>query len=168
MSRFTFFVGVVLLASGCSRSTPPAKEPKSTKAAEPVAVAPGAPSPQRLAQGKAVFVRTCATCHQPDGAGVKGIFPPIDPEIVSADPVRLIRVVLHGLQGQLTVAGVNYNSVMPPQGAMLKDHEIANVLTYVRHTWGNQASPIEPETVAAERAKTKRTTMWTWAELNSQ
>ena len=166
MTRSILVVGILLLAGGCSRSTPATNESKAEKKPEPAQAAITAATPERLNQGKAVFARTCAACHQPNGAGVKGVFPPLEPTVVSADPVRLIRIVLHGLQGPMTVAGVNYNSVMPPQGAMLKDHEIANVLTYVRHTWGNQAGAIEPEAIADERAKTKRTNMWTWAELN--
>jgi mono/diheme cytochrome c family protein len=77
----------------------------------------------------------------------------------------LIRIVLHGLQGPVTVAGNNYNGVMPPQGSILNDVEIASALSYVRSTWGHQAPPVSAEEVATVRASVPRTTLWTWNEL---
>lgn len=126
-----------------------------------------AQGPSDLAKGKAVFLRACASCHQANGAGVKGVFPPLtDRAIIGGDPVRLIRIVLHGLQGPVEVEGVRYDGVMPAHGASLKDHEIANLLTYMRRTWGGDAAVITREDVAAERAGTSRKTMWSWAELD--
>lgn len=118
--------------------------------------------------GKKTFVTVCSVCHGPQGAGVPGAFPPLaGSEIATAaDPSRIIRIVLHGLNGPITVKGVTVNSVMPPQGAALTDTQIADVLTYVRQSWGNQAPPVTVEAVTAARAATaSRTTFWTWDEL---
>ena len=79
-----------------------------------------------------------------------------------------INIVLGGLMGlAIEVKGESYNSIMAPWGPVLNDEQIAAVLTlYVRSEWGNDASPVTPEDVAAERAKHGvRATMWTGEEL---
>lgn len=135
-------------------------------AAEPAA--PAAPAAAQLEAGKAVYMRVCFACHQATGLGLPPAFPPLaGSDIVTApDPTKIIRIVLHGLQGPITVKGVVYNSMMPPHAAQLKDAEIADVLTYVRNTWGNKAAPVAADAVAKLRASDKRPTPWTWAELN--
>jgi len=117
--------------------------------------------------GKAVYLRVCVACHQPTGLGLPPAFPPLAGSsiVTEADPGKIIRIVLHGLQGPIEVNGVKYNSMMPALIPPLKDQEIADVLTYVRSTWNNKAAPVTVEAVAAIRAKEKRTTPWTWAEL---
>ena len=131
---------------------------------------PGASGPVALTRaqlGKKVFNSTCATCHQPSGQGIPGQFPPLaGSEWAQGDEQRIIRIVLHGLSGPITVEGKQFNNVMAPLGAVLKDEQIANVLSYVRQEWGNKAPDVEPETVAKVRAETAaRTTSWTAAEL---
>ena len=117
--------------------------------------------------GKVVFSTTCAACHQATGEGVEGTYPPLAAsELVNGDEAKVIRIVLHGLTGPVEVAGETYSGMMPPWGGVLKDADIAAVLTYVRSTWGNKAAPITPAKVAAIRAATtSRTTPWTAAEL---
>jgi hypothetical protein len=83
-----------------------------------------------------------------------------------SDEAKVIRIVLNGLTGPVEVAGETYSGMMPPWGGVLKDPEIAAVLTYVRSTWGNKGAPITASKVAAIRAATaSRTTPWTAAEL---
>ncbi len=98
----------------------------------------------------------CATCHQANGLGLPGTFPPLAASeyATAANPAAPIQVVLRGMTGALTVKGVEYNGFMPPYGtgAELDDEDVAAVLTYVRSSWGNSASPITPEQVAKERA----------------
>ena len=107
-----------------------------------------------LAHGKQVFESTCALCHQVDGAGVAGVFPPLaGSEFVNGDKERLIGIPVHGLSGKITVKGVEYNNVMPPL-VSLTDEEIAHALTYARASFGNKADAITPEDVKAVRAKT--------------
>jgi mono/diheme cytochrome c family protein len=112
-------------------------------------------------------MRTCVTCHQQNGQGIQGTFPPIaENPVVTGDKARLIRLVLHGLTGPVMVKGTRYNNVMPPWKT-LSDAEMAAVLTYVRSNFGNTADAVTAAEVAAERAATaSRTTMWTAADLD--
>lgn len=146
--------------------------PRTSKsAAKPAASAATAnPVPHAAAQGpdgKVVYSTTCAACHQATGEGVEGTYPPLaGSEIVNGDEAKVIRIVLHGLTGPVEVAGETYSGMMPPWGGVLKDPELAAVLTYVRGAWGNKAAPITTAKVAAIRAATaSRTTPWTAAEL---
>ena len=132
----------------------------------------GSPRPlaaQAAAQeeGKKVYNRICASCHQASGEGVDGVFPPLaNSDWVSGDKGRLVRVILHGLTGPITVAGESYSGMMPPWGGAMKDAEIAAVSTYLRSTWGNKGGPVTTAEVTSIRAATKaRTTPWTAKEL---
>lgn len=127
---------------------------------------PGATGPVVIARkvlGKPVYMNNCATCHQATGLGVPGAFPPLaGSEWVAGNEERIIRIVLHGLQGPIKVAGNDYNNVMAPLGTVLKDEQIANVLSYIRSEWGNSAPEVLPETVAKVRAETAtHTGYWT-------
>lgn len=117
--------------------------------------------------GKRVFNTTCITCHQATGQGVPGVYPPLaGSEWATGSEERIIRIVLHGLNGPITVEGKEYNNAMASLGGALKDDQIANVLTYVRSEWGNNAPPVSAETVAKVRAENAgRTAPWTAAEL---
>jgi mono/diheme cytochrome c family protein len=121
----------------------------------------------RAELGKPIYNNTCAACHQVNGIGVPGAFPPLaGSEWVSGSEERLVRIVLHGLQGPITVKGAEFNNVMAPLGAVLKDDQIANVLSYVRQTWGNTGPDVEPATVAKIRADTaSHAGYWTAEEL---
>jgi len=123
------------------------------------------------ALGLAVYKRpTCITCHQADGNGTPGQFPPLAGSdwVSEPEPGRLIRIVLNGLQGSISVSGKSFNGVMVPWKDQLNDKEVAAVLTYVRgnKAWGNKFPPVKPEQVAAVRAKVKdRNTAFTPEEL---
>ncbi|MCW0218594.1 MAG: cytochrome c, partial [Prosthecobacter sp.] len=125
---------------------------------------------QDTAAGQAVYMQVCFACHQPTGLGLPGMFPPLAGSdwINAAKPDRLIRIVLHGITGPLQLNGQPFNSpapLMPPQGT-LSDDQIANVLTYVRTNFGNQASAVSAAEVKAIRESEKaRTAMWTQVEL---
>ena len=102
--------------------------------------------------GKALFAGTCSVCHQANGAGLPGVFPPLaKSDFLAADLKRAIGIVLHGLNGTVTVNGTPYNSVMPPMN-QLNDDEIANILTYVSNEWGNPGGRVSAEDVRAIRA----------------
>lgn len=114
--------------------------------------------PTGFAQGERTFIGTCAACHQRDARGLSTAFPPLaESDYLMADRERSIRVVLGGLSGPITVNGRNYDSVMPPF-ANLTDHEVADVLNYVRTNFGNDGSadPIRDEEVAAVRGALPR------------
>ena len=101
----------------------------------------------------------CGTCHQPDGNGLPAAqFPPIAGSVwASGDAERLIKLTLHGLHGPIEVKGQKYPGVVPmtPFGGMLKDEEIASVLTYVRNHFGNKASTVSADQVKSVREATK-------------
>ncbi|AHF92604.1 cytochrome C [Opitutaceae bacterium TAV5] len=127
---------------------------------------------QMVAQGKKLF-QTCATCHQATGQGIKGTYPPLaGSEWAQGSEERVIRILLHGLSGELKVHGETYNGNMPafgPGGGYnWKDDRIAYVLTYVRQEWGNTAGPVTPEKVKEVRTATAdRKTPWTQSELEA-
>jgi nitrite reductase (NO-forming) len=103
--------------------------------------------------GQALFAGTCSVCHQPNGAGMAGVFPPLaKSDYLAADKRRAIDVVLHGLSGKVTVNGQEYNSVMPPMN-QLNDDEVANILTYVLNSWGNPGGQVSKDEVKVQRAK---------------
>jgi mono/diheme cytochrome c family protein len=107
--------------------------------------------------GARIFSANCQTCHQANGQGLPGAFPPLThlDKVVQAKGGReyLVRVVLYGLQGPLTVEGKTYNGVMPPF-RQLKDQEVADVLNYVLTAFAkSEAKPITAAEVKAARAK---------------
>lgn len=112
-------------------------------------------------KGKAIFAKEgfCITCHQPDGKGLPSSgFPPIaGTRWVTGSQDRLIKLVLKGLHGPMVVKGKKYSGQVPmtPFGGMLKDDEVAAVLTYVRNSFGNKASAVSPEKVKTIRNATK-------------
>ena len=110
----------------------------------------------RIKAGEKLFAGTCSTCHQADGKGIEGVFPPLaGSDFLNADKDRALGVVLNGLNGKVTVNGKEYNSVMPPM-SQLNDDEISYILTYVLNTWGNKGGEITTEEVAKAREATKR------------
>ena len=122
--------------------------------------------------GKKLFAaQGCVSCHQTNGQGVPNQYPPLDGSEWVVGPnsePRIKRILLHGLQGPVTVKGNTYNGNMPAFGDRMDDEKIAAVLTYIRGAWSNQAPPIEPESVAATRAANQgRTAPWTESELLS-
>ena len=111
--------------------------------------------------GKKQFELVCSTCHQATGMGVPGVYPPLaGSEWVTGSEERVIRIVLHGLKGSVSVKGTTYGAAAMPafgkvagSGYNWTDERIAAVLTYVRGSFGNTASAITPEQVAAIHAK---------------
>jgi len=124
--------------------------------------------------GKKLYLTAgaCVTCHQPSGQGAPPAFPPlVKTDWVTGSDERLIRILLHGLSGEITVNGQKYNGAMPAfglgSGYNYSDDKIAAVLTYIRQEWGNTGGPITPERVAEIRTKgaAGRNKPWTEAEL---
>jgi len=108
-----------------------------------------------IARGKVLYKQICATCHQADATGVPRMNPPlIKTKYVLGDKTKLIRVLLLGLNEEVEIEGEYYSNPMPSQAA-LKDEEIADVLTFVRNSFGNKASAITPAQVKAVRATIK-------------
>jgi mono/diheme cytochrome c family protein len=132
--------------------------------ARPDGRARGAEQPKT---GQQIYSTTCAACHQPNGEGNGETYPPLaGSEWVTGSDARLARIILHGLTGEVEVAGQTYSGMMPPWKDILKDEEIAAVATYIRSTWGNKAPAVTAATVTAVRKMHEsRTTPWTVADL---
>ncbi|HUJ44639.1 MAG TPA: copper-containing nitrite reductase [Opitutaceae bacterium] len=105
----------------------------------------------QIERGKRVFMQTCFACHQPDGKGLPGIFPPLaGSDFLRADRERPIRIVTKGLTGPVAVNGQTFNNIMPAQ--VLSDQQIADVLTYVTNSWGNTGGPYSVDDVRRVKA----------------
>ncbi|XOV91598.1 MAG: PQQ-dependent sugar dehydrogenase [Bacteroidota bacterium] len=103
--------------------------------------------------GARIYATYCGPCHQRNGKGAEGRFPPlVGAEWVTGDKSRLIGVILNGLEGDIMVNGVGYNGIMPKHG-FLKDEEIADLLTFVRERFGEGASEVTVAEVKTEREK---------------
>ncbi len=133
--------------------------------------------PRIMAMGKEVYEREshCGTCHQKNGLGQVDTYPPLAGSkwVTDADTTRLIKISLHGLAGEIIVKGVKHANKaippMPPFKDLLKDEEIAAVLTYVRNQWGNHESAITASQVAAVRhSHSDRSQSWTVEEIKKQ
>jgi len=125
--------------------------------------------PVNLQRGKAVFDNVCGLCHNADGMGKPNQAPPLaGSEWVQGSPSHTIPIPLIGLSGPVSVKGQEWNLAMPAMGASLSDEDLAAVLSYIRHSWGNNASEITPEQIQTLRAKLgSRTQPLTAIELNS-
>jgi len=116
-------------------------------------VAPTASSvAERIELGKQLYAQTCFACHQGEGQGITGAFPPLaKSDYLNEDIDRAIGIVLHGKTGEITVNGEKYNSVMTPQ--TLSDEEVANVLTYIYSSWGNNGTEVTPNMVSKVKSR---------------
>ena len=112
-----------------------------------------------VVDGKAVFAAQCVACHQATGKGLPGVFPPLDgSEWVQGDARTLANILLHGITGEISVAGTSYNGAMPAF-AQLGDAELAAVATFIRSNWSNKAEAVPPTLFEQERkAGSARTT----------
>ncbi len=120
--------------------------------------------------GKRVYTANCVTCHQANGLGQTGIYPPLAGSEWVLEPqheTHMIAIVLHGLNGPITVKGQTYNNAMTPFGSILRDDQIANLLTYIRSEWGNNAPAVSPERVAEVRAQLGARGPFTVEQLNA-
>ena len=119
-------------------------------------------------RGGELYLQYCAACHQVSGGGVPDEFPPLtDTDWVSGDKGRLIRAVLHGMEGPLIVNGQQFDEVMPGH-AFLSNRDVAALLTYVRTTFGNGASPVLASEVLLVRNAEQRDTPWQAAVLETR
>lgn len=112
---------------------------------------------ERMEQGKRLYGQNCMACHQAEGQGIPSAFPPLaKSDYLMQDKARSISVVLHGLSGKLMVNGKEYNGVMPSMA--LNDEQVANIMTFVRNSWGNKGDMVTPEEVKAVRGQPRAKT----------
>ncbi|MCB9679218.1 MAG: cytochrome c [Alphaproteobacteria bacterium] len=160
-----------LLAVGCSGGEATKPEPKAEPKEEPKPEPKEEPKPEPapdfgamsedeqhtflMEKGKEVYLNSslaCKTCHQEDGKGQEGVFPPlVGQKDHMGDCVKHAAIVIYGLQGEMVVDGKTYNGAMTPQGSMLNDLEIAAVISYERHSWGNDFGYCSPDDVKKAR-----------------
>ena len=116
--------------------------------------------------GAAIFSAQCSACHQANGQGIPGAFPPLAAsEWMVADSAIPVAIVHDGLQGKIEVAGNQYQGAMPRFGGQLSDAELAAVLSYARSQWGNDASEISSATVTEHRERFGDRKAWSAEEL---
>jgi mono/diheme cytochrome c family protein len=97
---------------------------------------------QSIKRGQEVFNVTCKNCHKENGLGQEGVYPPLaKSDFLAKDAKRAIGIVMNGLNGEITVNGKKYNLDMPAQ-TQLNDQQIADVLNFVRNSWGNKGKAI--------------------------
>ena len=117
-----------------------------------VAAAVPQPIQAPMQRGKAIYEQTCLPCHQADADGVPGMNPPLRKSpYVQGAPTRLIGIILKGLNDGVEIDGDTYSNPMPAFGSVLKDQEIADVLSYLRSHFGNKAGPINKPQVSRIR-----------------
>ena len=116
--------------------------------------------------GRRVFAN-CIACHQTTGLGLPGAYPPLAGSDWAQGPEdRIIRIVLNGISGPITVKNSQFNNAMPAFGPLLRDEQVADVLTYIRSEWGNNAPAVSPDKVKDIRAAVAgRTGPWNPEEL---
>ena len=126
-----------------------------------------AATPEKLAEGKTLYMTICIACHQPTGLGLPPVFPSLaKSEYVNGNPERLTAMVLKGINPPFKYKDVTYAVPMIAQEAVLADDKIASILTFVRSSFENSAPPVSAEFVAGVRQKfLDRKAPWTEADL---
>jgi mono/diheme cytochrome c family protein len=136
------WLGVALLAAGCAKS--------SNGASASATAAAAAKNPASASDGGAVYMANCSSCHQSNGQGVAGAFPPLAGNpVVTGNATAVIAIVKNGLDGKVVVNGEAYSGIMPHWGGVLSDEQIASVVTYIRASWHNNASGVSVADVRA-------------------
>jgi len=169
MSTRTTILSITLLAlvlsaceQGAESADPPAQNnasanaPANTPAQDPAVAVHAAEAAsvsleERIAKGEKLFATHCSACHQGDGQGLKGAFPPLaESDYLEGGGAVAVEAVINGLSGPITVNGVEYNSVMPALG-YLSDSDVADVVTFVLNSWGNPGGEVNAAEVSAAR-----------------
>ncbi len=103
-----------------------------------------------MERGKSLYMANCSTCHMPNGEGISGVFPPVaKADYLMNDLDRSIREILYGVSGEMVVNGVTYNGVMSAYD--FTDQETADVLNYIRNSWGNDGQIVTAAKVKSVR-----------------
>ena len=149
-----FIIGVFfLLAMQVAQSQTSQKKTAPTKTTTKATASSSLKS--TMQRGELVYKSVCLTCHQADGGGVPRMNPPlIKTKWVLGDKTKLITLMLKGMNEPIEIEDEEYHNPMPPH-AQLSDQQIADVLTFVRNSFGNKASMVTSSEVKSVRAKVK-------------
>ena len=126
---------------------------------------------RKISSGEKIFAGRCASCHQANGLGIEGQFPPLaNSEWVAADPAVITSIILKGLKGEIVVDGKTYgtSAAVNMAAVPISDREISNVSTYVRQAWGNTSSEVTEDFVTQLRAEqSAQQDQWVGDDLKS-
>lgn len=154
INRLIFSVLFVFYFISCQNSSTNKKGESVPLEKLPVEIAEKLPAPkiEEELPGKLIYTENCLKCHQADGSGEANKHPPLGPgSWAGKDPKELIAIMMKGLSGQIEVNSQVYKNYMP-SNAKLTDEEIADVLTYVRSSFGNNFGPVTAGLVAKVRS----------------
>jgi nitrite reductase (NO-forming) len=148
-------VALAAMLAACSNSASSAANADDDAAASastaPAATSAVAQNGASANDGAGVYSTNCSSCHQTNGAGLPGAFPPLaNNAVVTGDPKTVIHIVKFGLHGKIQVGPQMYNGMMPAWGQSLSDGQIASVITFIRSSWGNRAGAVTAADVTAE------------------
>ena len=150
----TFIVALCACGGGGKKTTTttttqtsPAASPTAMQTSSSMARAGGAAAGHN---GGAVYTANCSSCHQTNGKGQPNVFPPLAGNaVVTGDPHKVIHIVKNGLSGKIKVGSMTFNGQMPAWKGTLSNGDIAAVITYIRSSWGNHASPVSVSQVTS-------------------
>lgn len=164
------FLLVLLMLAACGKeaeqtapasSAPPAATTTAapdSAASEPAASPPDAAATggdlqASMARGEKLFATHCTACHQADGQGLAGAFPPLaGSDYLTPGGTEVINNVIHGISGPITVNGKDYNSMMPPM-PYINDNDLADIANFVMNSWGNPGGEYTAADVAEARKR---------------
>jgi len=152
-ARLLIGLATLLVMWGCPQNGSGAAQQSVTDTAVHQAETAAGATDEIMARGQAVFAGSCQACHQANGQGLAGAFPPLaQSDFLAGHRREVMQAALFGLSGPITVNGNDYNGVMPSMG-YLSDQDLADVLTYVFNSWGNAYAAVSVDEVAALRAE---------------
>ncbi len=152
--RFLHLVAVglamTLALSACAKSSSSTSASETSNAEGSSAPVAAQSAATNASPGETAYTANCASCHQANGKGLTGSFPPLAGNpAVTGDPTKLIHIVKYGLSGRIMVGPDSFNGIMPPWASQLSDDAIAGVVTYIRTSWGNKAGAVTAAEVGA-------------------
>ena len=146
MNKYLRFFGVILVSTiiySCSGEQKPADRFLNPDSKKDEAVS-------KYKAGEAIYKTTCMPCHQADGKGMKGAFPPLaGSDYLMEDIDRAISQIIYGSEGEMTVNGIVYSGIMAPQG--LEDEAVKDVMNYILNSWGNNGGEVTLDDVKAQK-----------------
>ena len=146
-------LAVILALSGCPQNGNSAAQQAGSDTAVHQAETAAGTTAEIMARGQTVYAGSCQACHQANGQGLAGAFPPLaQSDFLAGNRREVMQAALFGMSGPITVNGVDYNGVMPSMG-YLSDQQLADALTYVFNSWGNSLAAVSVAEVAALRAE---------------
>ncbi len=144
-------VAAALLAGSALIAVAATDTPQASKALAGAIEKGKKPSDEWMKRGAELYAQNCAACHQPNGQGLPGAFPPLaNSDFIAKDPSAIVDITVNGRQGKMVVNGVEYNNIMPAM-SFLSDKDLAAIITFVLNSWENPGGTVQMSKVAAFR-----------------